>query len=73
MIKSNGLKQVLFLVEFFINSALKGILNRPFFSSKIRKTIFFAIFFSLYFAYFMYNMSELNHISSNLSAGDNVF
>ena len=71
MIKSNGLKQVLFLVEFFINSALKGILNRPFFSSKIRKTIFFAIFFSLYFAYFMYNMSELNHISSNLSAVDN--
>ncbi len=65
MRKSNSLKNIILLLEMFINNALNGLLNRPILAKKSVRIFILLFFLTTYFLYFFYNMKELTRITPN--------
>ncbi|EPF4528700.1 hypothetical protein ACSSI5_001148, partial [Enterococcus faecalis] len=62
MKKLNTSKDIILLIELFIDNALRGLLKHSILSKKSTRIVIGVCVFFIYFAYFFYNMSELARI-----------
>ncbi len=62
MKKLNTSKDIILLIELFIDNALRGLLKHSILSKKSTRIVIGVCVFFIYFAYFFFNMSELARI-----------